>query len=157
MIIGNRFTKFLSLGLVLLVMAIIFWFSSKDASTSDTQSEGIVQTVAEVLEIPKTEENLLSLSFTVRTLAHFLEFTALGFLVFLFLCHFDNKTHQKFLLSLLWGVVYALSDEAHQLLSPGRTFQLVDLGVDTLGVMLGVLISFISVIIIRSTLKKRTP
>jgi len=148
----------MSLGLVLLVMAVIFWFSSKDATASDTQSEGIVQTVAEVLEIPKTDENLQNLSFTVRTLAHFLEFTALGFSVFLFLCHFDKKTHQIFLFSLLWGVVYALSDEAHQLLSPGRTFQIVDLGVDTLGVLLGILISFVLVIVVtRITSKSKTP
>jgi len=35
---------------------------------------------------------------------------------------------------------YALLDETHQLFVPGRTFQLLDLGLDGLGISLGLLI-----------------
>lgn len=40
--------------------------------------------------------------------------------------------------ALIFGVLYAVFDEAHQLLIPGRTGSLIDVSYDTLGVILGI-------------------
>lgn len=73
--------------------------------------------------------------------SHTFVYVVLAFLLARALVHKPGKRIN--LVSLpAWGmaVVYALSDEIHQLFVPGRTFQLADLALDALGALVGVLI-----------------
>lgn len=45
---------------------------------------------------------------------------------------------EKQLFSVLLAMLYALSDEIHQIFVPGRTFQVIDLVIDFLGILFGV-------------------
>ena len=49
----------------------------------------------------------------------------------------------KIALSAILGVLYAISDEIHQMFSAGRTARIFDVGVDTCGVIFGILIIII--------------
>ena len=51
----------------------------------------------------------------------------------------EKTKKQKVLGSLLFGVFYASTDELHQYFVPGRSARLFDVGIDTLGVLTGIL------------------
>jgi VanZ family protein len=68
---------------------------------------------------------------------HFLEYAGLAF--WLYFGQVDGKLGEGevsikvMLISFLGAVAYALTDEAHQIFVPGRTFQWLDLVVDAAG------------------------
>ncbi len=139
---GCLIYKIISVILLVAVMCVIFYLSHQDSSESSETSGFVTGVITAVFGEGVPEE-------LVRTLAHFLEFAALGFLVFNCLYAFTNE--RKFILSvaLSWG--YAWTDEIHQIFVDGRAFQLVDLAVDLGGIILGALIIYAIV----SAVKKR--
>ncbi len=69
---------------------------------------------------------------------HTLEYFPFGFLIVCAFMATWKLTNSKYLLFLLFVVMlYALSDEVHQIFVPGRTFSLADLIFDCIGSMLG--------------------
>ena len=50
------------------------------------------------------------------------------------------KENWRMILSILLGMLYAISDEIHQGFSPGRSPRIADVYIDTLGVILGTLL-----------------
>lgn len=94
-------------------MMIIFYFSSKTG-------------------------NQISLP-TPDYVAHFLEYSGLGFLSARVLAHSrpDCQKSYIYISAVLFSMLYALSDEFHQSFVPGRTSSLSDLIADTLGASLG--------------------
>jgi VanZ family protein len=69
---------------------------------------------------------------------HFLEYAPFGALVFRAILRSKAQTVLPSLLTSFFVVVlYALSDEIHQIYVPGRTFDLSDLAVDALGGFFG--------------------
>jgi VanZ family protein len=50
----------------------------------------------------------------------------------------DKIIHNAFKFSLITGIIYAATDEIHQLYVPGRDFSIFDFTADTAGVFLGV-------------------
>lgn len=52
----------------------------------------------------------------------------------------EKTKKQKILYSLLFGILYASTDELHQYFVPGRSARLFDVGIDTLGVFTGIII-----------------
>jgi len=76
--------------------------------------------------------------FITRKTAHFLEY---AILFVLFFRGFKNTTNfsskKNFLMSFLFTVFYALTDEYHQTLVAGRTGRSLDIGIDSLGAAFG--------------------
>lgn len=71
---------------------------------------------------------------------HFIEYTILAFLLSRALYHHQTTTRKNLLIIILLTMLYALTDEIHQLFVPGRTFQIFDLLIDLLGSITGILI-----------------
>lgn len=97
-------------------MMIIFYFSSKTGSE---------------VSLP-----------TPDYVAHFLEYSGLGFLSARVIAHSrpDWKKGYIYFGAVLFSMMYALSDEFHQSFVPGRSTSLSDLIADTLGATLGQLV-----------------
>jgi len=70
-------------------------------------------------------------------LSHFLEYTILALLMARAVVWQAKPTRLLLFTSLYLTILYAYSDELHQILVPHRNFQLQDLGLDTLGALLG--------------------
>ena len=66
-----------------------------------------------------------------------------------FINTFIISKKRKILLSFLFGIIYAITDEFHQLFSSGRTAKILDVGIDTLGVGFGILIISIIIYLIK--------
>lgn len=118
--------------LMILWMFLIFLMSSFDATESSNQSNFIVDIIANIFKI----ENIELLSFIIRKLAHFTEYLILGFLTINMLN--KNDISKKYLLSILICIIYATSDEIHQILVPGRACQIRDVLIDSIGSITGV-------------------
>jgi len=59
----------------------------------------------------------------------------LGLLVVNMINNYNNKS---ILISIIICIIYATSDEIHQLFVPGRSCQLLDILIDTIGSVIGI-------------------
>lgn len=84
----------------------------------------------------------------VRKLAHYALFASGGFVIYLILDITINSKH-TFLISIFVGMLLACIDEYHQLYSLNRGPQLFDVGIDSLGIISGVIFAVICVKIIK--------
>ena len=85
----------------------------------------------------------------VRKLAHMLEFGCLATLVFLFLVTWSGKLWWRYFASLGFTLLYAASDELHQLFRDGRGSQLKDVMIDFTGAFIACTTALVVVVIIR--------
>lgn len=132
--------------LSLACMAVIFWFSSRDATESTEQSNVFVKWLMGLFGGGDIWV------FIVRKSAHCLEFAGLSLLVNFFFYFLKGKPHP------LWGIgtasLYAVTDEVHQLFVEGRSCRATDWAIDTAGAALGAL-GFYIIYKIISAIKKR--
>ncbi len=143
--------KIIYLILVIIWMGIIFYFSNMVSYKSDEKSDAVIDsTVIKIVKIFKKdltkeqEYNIYRYSvYPVRKYAHVIEYFILYVLVFLYINCYEIDIKNKLLYSLIVCVLYAISDEVHQLFVEGRTGKVVDILIDTLGSAIGLLISYI--------------
>lgn len=124
--------KIISLILVIIWMIFIFVMSSFDGNESSTQSNFIVNFIVNVFNI----NNVDIISLIIRKLAHFTEYLILGILVSNMMIHFDKKCY----ISIIICIIYAISDEFHQMFVPGRNSQIYDMIIDIFGSLTGIIL-----------------
>lgn len=124
--------KKISLLLVIIWMIFIFIMSSFDANESSNQSNFIVNIISNLFNI----NNIALLSLIVRKLAHFTEYFILGILTYNMIKSYDKKYY----IAIVICVIYAISDELHQILVPGRSCQIIDILIDSLGSISAILL-----------------
>lgn len=134
-----------SILVILLVswMVFIFSMSAQDSNKSSNTSGGTVRLVLSIVPQfnEKSEEYrdeiVESLQHITRKSAHFLIYMILGILTILLFLGFEQlqyKPQWAFLIC----VLYAVSDEIHQLFVPGRACQIKDVFIDSCGSFLGI-------------------
>lgn len=135
--------KVIKIILVLLWMVMIFLLSNEEAVKSSKKSDGLIIKSVELftgksLSVQEKEKVLKYLVFPVRKCAHLSLYLILGILVISLLREYMVINTKLVLLSLLICFLYACSDEIHQLFVPGRSGEVRDVLIDTLGACLGV-------------------
>lgn len=148
-------TRILFIILTVVCMIAIFFFSSENSSESSATSGRVISfilklTVSDFKELSVSARKVMihKAQFIVRKLAHFTIYTTLGFMLSMALGKRKLLSRQT-LLALTAGAVYAMSDELHQSLIPGRSCELRDVMIDTCGVMTGIIISMIVFMVLR--------
>ena len=111
-------------------MIFIFVMSSFDATSSSNQSNFIVDIITSIINI----KDIGLLSLIIRKLAHFIEYFILGILVINFITRYDKKI----IIAILLCIIYSTSDEIHQIFVPGRSCQIIDIMIDSLGSIMGI-------------------
>ena len=108
-----------------------------------------------------TESSNLSNDLMIRKLGHFSEYMALGFFAFAYLSNLFMKSYEykdfkiTVLLSNLFSILYAISDEFHQTFVEGRDGNIVDVLIDSSGALVGILVSsIVYFLIIKKIVKK---
>lgn len=128
-------------------MLIIFFLSAQPALVSNNLSRGvtkiIVETVGKIIpldiEMSTLNDIVSQFNHFVRKFAHFSAYVVLGILVSYALT--KNEIQKRaFFLSLAICIIYAVSDELHQLFVPGRGCQFKDVIIDTAGAVSGIAI-----------------
>lgn len=108
--------------LTLGIMLTIFWFSNQDANVSDTQS-GFFAMLLPFLPV-----------WVIRKIAHMTLYAILAF------CAACSQIKPSFKKVLLFCACYACTDEFHQLFIPGRSGEIRDVCIDSLGACIGFLL-----------------
>ena len=126
---------------VILGMGFVFWMSTETFSSRNTSS--LVKTILYFLvpEISSPEVSLIHA--LLRKAAHVIEYFILGILLFR---AFRGGSNESFnwrwsFFSITVVLLWAASDEFHQLFVPTRAASAVDVGIDTAGGMFGQLVS----------------
>lgn len=127
-------------------MGIIFYFSSRNADESAEQSGKLLIWLSSILG-----DNLFT-TFIIRKSAHLLEFTGLSVLFNSAL--YFTKGRREPILAVLLTSAYAITDEIHQIFVIGRSCELRDWSIDTLGAVIGTIGFLILFYIIDRIVKK---
>lgn len=132
--------KILSWTVVILWMSLIFYLSHQPATESDALSTRITEVVVKTVEkvIPNANIAIDSFNNIVRKNAHFFAYLVLGLLVINALKRSGFYGYRCIFLALGICVLYAISDEVHQLFVPGRGGQVSDVLIDSAGASVGI-------------------
>lgn len=134
--------------LIVIWMITIFCFSSEQSTQSSGTSKAVIKTgLSQVknfkeMEEPKQNELIEELQHPTRKLAHFTIYMIGGLIIFSFVNTFNICAKKKFVYAILFGLLYASSDEIHQLFTDGRSGQITDVLIDTSGVCIGCIIQY---------------
>lgn len=143
-----KILKIALLTVTILLMILIFYFSSQPADDSTKVSNHVGEFFCRLFipdfnEKPAEEqiELIASIDHTVRKCAHAGEYMLLGILCSTTLLVWFSKKRSLLILSgWMIAVIYAVSDEVHQIFVPGRAFMVTDILIDSAGALIGVLI-----------------
>lgn len=131
--------------LTITCMLIIFLFSSRNGDESSGDSYKVGITVARIFisdfdswDESRQIEFAKKIDYPVRKTAHATEYAVLGFLI-LGTVYGKSGRKKDVAVSIITGILYASSDEIHQLFVPGRSGKITDVCIDSIGVIAGVL------------------
>ncbi len=133
--------------LVLICMGIIFWMSARPADQSQAMSDSLLLKIFELIGV-----NLSS--FVIRKAAHMLEFMGLAVLMFNAV-YASFKTKLTPAIAFFAAVLYAVTDEVHQLFVEGRACQFRDILIDSTGALIGIAASLVILKIILKIRERR--
>ena len=150
----KKHSIFLTLIPVIAMMAVIYWFSAQNGESSGALSGRITTWILSVfapnfhkLPVEKQESIRTALGWIIRKGAHFSEYALLGFFLLLHI----QQLRKRITIAIPWlwawlvGTVYAISDELHQGFVGGRHPAVMDVCIDSSGVLTGAL--FLAVIL----------
>lgn len=122
--------------ILIIWMIIIYLLSNQKGSDSSNLSNGLLYSIFKIFSLPDSLINDCLLFF-IRKLAHFTEYFILGILVITLLKEF--KIQHIFIVSALICLLYALTDEIHQLFIDNRAGSIIDVIIDFSGATVGLL------------------
>ena len=127
--------KIILKSLILVIwMSIIYFLSNQNGNESSNLSNGLLYNIFKTFHLSDTLVNDFLLNL-IRKLAHFTEYLILGILVLNLLKEFNIKN--KIFIGALLCLLYAASDEIHQLFINDRSASILDVLIDFLGSMTG--------------------
>lgn len=155
-----------ALGVTLLIMALIFFFSAQPGPTSYGLSVRVTDALQHHTTTAIATPSWFSSNFhaNVRKWAHVYIYCALGIsvsvTVYLFLKDCEKVKQQMLAKGMLFSgaicTAYAATDEFHQWFVPGRAALLTDIGVDALGFLPCVVVTYLIIVWLRHRKRRRS-
>lgn len=140
--------------LIIICMSVIFLFSHQPADDSRETSSKVVIKIVEIFDIKDSLDKAQTLSLadrlhrTARKVAHFTIYAVLSFLFALLFKEYNYKLKHIFNRAVVFSFLYACTDEFHQLFVSGRSCELRDVCIDSLGAAFGASIALALIILI---------
>ena len=129
----DKLKKIISTILLVLWCLLIFYFSNQNGNVSEASSSHVIDFINKILSINLYEFKYSI--FIVRKLAHMFLYFVLYLLSFNFFKSFKSKKY--YLYAFIFCLLYAISDEVHQLFINERTFKVFDIVIDMGGSSIG--------------------
>lgn len=155
--------KYISWIPAVVLMGIIFYFSSKPANDSNQGSLAIVDVVMNMYEKithvtyqqGERTELINLLNHFIRKLAHFCEYAILSGAIGFHLSVLKKKGKWLFFIPSILAALYSVTDEFHQTFVPGRSGQIRDVLIDTSGAVAGALLFMLAFALFSKRRKKK--
>ena len=135
-------------------MTVIFCFSAQPADVSTDTSLRVGMTIGKMSvpdfsKLPKEEQMdyAKKIEFPVRKMAHATEYAILGCLLTNLCLTFPMR--KAYMWGWLMGSAYAATDEFHQLFVSGRSGQMTDVMIDSVGCLTGCLLIYLILCIVK--------
>ena len=127
-------------------MTTIFILSNDDSNASTKKSDRFIVNTTELImkrKLTNKERKKYINNYVViaRKTAHFTLYFLLGLTFINFLKEFNIDDQKKIIYSIVFVFLYACSDEIHQLFINGRSAEILDVLIDTMGGTISTLIS----------------
>ena len=145
----KKIVVFIVVILSVLCMCIIFYFSSQDSGSTNILSKNVTRKIAETIfsdyktmnaDIQNTITSQLNLF--IRKTAHFSLYFLMSMTIYFVFAVWKKRYLISGIISVSFSFIYAILDEFHQSLVPGRTPLAKDVIIDTSGAILGTILSF---------------
>jgi VanZ family protein len=152
--------RIITMFFLVLTFISIFNFSNQDGQTSGGLSRKVARKIVDVFPYTKnlkeeTKNKIVEKTQPIiRKGAHLSIYTLVGIFIMSYISTYKIHLKYKFLISILVGLIYASSDEIHQSFIPGRTASIIDVGIDTSGVLLGIILVLIIISVYKALTKK---
>ena len=150
--------KIFKILLIIVWMITIFVFSGQQGTESGDTSRKFTVTIIKIITGKSLELDdpfIEGVQIFIRKMAHFTIYAIGGFLIMNYAYATDKNEKQKILYSITFGVGYAITDEFHQFFVSGRSGNVLDVGIDTLGVITGAFTYLILRKVIEKLMNKR--
>ena len=122
-----------------ILINIFIWTNSLMPSNLSSSQSGLIVNL--IYPVFKNVFDVNTFTTVVRKLAHFTEFM---FLAIIFSYYFKSiNIKNPYLITMIYGLIVAIIDEAIQTFIPGRAGLIIDVLIDFSGVITGVLVVFI--------------
>ncbi len=138
--------KILSTVLVVLWMLTIFYFSHQQGTGSSSTSKKVSMAIVNIIDIKnemleeQKEEIVRIIEPIIRKVAHYTLYMLGGLLIINNINAYISEDRRMVIYSSVIGVIYAISDELHQLLVNGRSGKVQDVIIDSIGIFTGIVI-----------------
>ena len=132
--------KNMSWAAVIICMILIFNLSSQTAKQSNELSKFVTKVIVNTVKMvfPESDFNAGGLNNIVRKNAHFFAYLVLGVLIINAFMKSGMSAFKSISLTLLICIVYAVSDEFHQMFVFGRGASITDVLIDSAGTSIGI-------------------
>lgn len=142
-----RLKKYILVSMVLICLGTIFYFSNQIGNKSEKMSDvvtlkiiaGVKKVTGKEISKKEMEKIVKDMRTYIRKTAHFTIYLILGIFIYFTLKCYQIK--HIVIYSLVFCFLYACSDEIHQLFVEARTGRLIDVFIDTVGALIGIIIS----------------
>lgn len=147
--------------LVIIWMSVMFGFSNQQGTGSSSTSKKVSQIIVNIIDINKQysdtqkEEIIEVIEPIIRKLAHYTFYAIGGILIANCIYQFCNKEKRVIIISAIIGIAYATSDEIHQLMVPGRSGNIKDVIIDSIGILTGIALFLLAKEIIKRLLETK--
>lgn len=140
---------------VLAYLGMIFSFSAQDGIKSNALSKAVVKKIEASVELAEkvhsdNKTHRINYNEVIRKSAHFLLYFVLAVIFFMALIISKLDIKSSIIFTLIFCVLFAVSDEIHQTFVPERTPLFKDVVIDSVGALTGVIFIFCLWIIKRS-------
>lgn len=127
--------------LVIIWMIIIFLLSSQNGSESADLTNSVVYTFFEIYNVSHDTITFIipDIFLIIRKIAHFTEYFILGILFMNLLKEFNISSKKRIIYSILFCLLYATTDEFHQLFISNRVGSIFDVLIDFSGSISGII------------------
>lgn len=128
--------------LIFVWMITIFMFSAQNGDESSELSQGFLRTFILRFTPDNISEDIVNMmEYIIRKCAHMTEYAVFGILVFyqIKLYRLFEKEWNRIVMAVICVMIYAATDEIHQLFVGGRSGRFTDVLIDTAGGFIGIM------------------
>lgn len=157
-----KIKKAICIILVIIWMSTMFWFSNQQGTGSSSTSKKVSQIIVNIIDMNKQysdvekEEIIEVIEPIIRKLAHYTFYAIGGILIANCVYQFCSEEKRVIAISAIIGILYAASDEIHQLMIPGRSGNIKDVIIDSIGILTGIVLFLLVKEIIKRLLEAKS-